>query len=188
MCFGRGAKIGGMFSSDVDPGVRRRISVAPSRFFPITVSRFLDQELDQMEPWLTPIKRDFALEIRDAEPLELPKTFLGAQYFFGRTSKRFDDYKGSFSFPLYLSGSRDALPLRYVVLLKDRRSTRPTAPCSNAFGPWLCAVAQDPGWGRCRGNESGRGGQMDAETQHGRSATPIGRSYDERVSSSDPMT
>jgi hypothetical protein len=56
-------------------------------------------------------------------PLDLPKVFLAAQALFGRTSLHFDPDKGSFSFPLVLSATRDGLALRYFILLRDCRGS-----------------------------------------------------------------
>jgi hypothetical protein len=78
----------------------------------------------ELAPWLSEIERNYSHQfLQRTEHLDLPKTLLAAEHLFGRSSQTFDDYKGSFRFPLFLSASRDGLDLQYVVLLADCRGS-----------------------------------------------------------------
>jgi hypothetical protein len=55
--------------------------------------------------------------------LLLPKTLVAAEALFGRSSRIFDDYKGSFKFPLLLSATRNGSRMRYVIRLGDYRGS-----------------------------------------------------------------
>lgn len=122
-----------------DPGVRRRLTMNPPGLFPFALTRLFDHESDLLSPYLQPIEvvRDVELRIPIYEKrLALPRVFLYAELAFGRTSTRFDPYKGSFRFAVWLSATRGEVPVRYSLTLQDHRGSielsfsrfEPTAP------------------------------------------------------------
>lgn len=92
--------------------------------------RLTDEEYQQLRDNSLPIKEDsrFFLHLAlsehyNPERLTLPKAFLTLEHLFGKTSHQFDDWKGTFSFPLLLEVRKDAGCFFYLWRIYDHRGS-----------------------------------------------------------------
>jgi hypothetical protein len=103
---------------------RGGVRISCPKLFPIHLTRLTDHDVSEIGPYCRHIQSSsdaWFYRRTSTERLDLPKIFIAAEALFGRSSKKYDDYKGSFGFPLLLSAVRDGVSLRYVVMLEDRR-------------------------------------------------------------------
>ncbi len=92
--------------------------------------RLNDQEYNQLRENSLPIKENllflfilYLSERDDPERLTLPKAFLTLEYLFGQTTTFFDDWKGSFSFPLLVRLTKTNGQFYYLLKVSDHRGT-----------------------------------------------------------------
>jgi len=92
--------------------------------------RLTDEEYRQLRSSSLPIKDDgFSLlelmlyERYKPNRLTLPKAFLTLEHLFGKTSNFFDDWKGSFSFPLLLLVQKPLEHFFYLMKIYDHRGS-----------------------------------------------------------------
>jgi len=113
-----------MVLAEIAPGVRRRLTLNPPGLFAFEVCRLLDYEVDQLLPRLRPIAPSHSLDaVLFAQRFSLADNLVGGERAFGRSSSTFDPWKGSFSFPLLLTASRQSRTIRYLLRLRDHRGT-----------------------------------------------------------------
>jgi hypothetical protein len=92
----------------------------------LRLSRLLEDEVRTLSPYLAPIEPDYTHELHarlDYLTPTLPEALISLQDLFGEAAQGCDPWKGSFQFPLLLSGIRNAVPLRYVVIVGDLRAS-----------------------------------------------------------------
>lgn len=92
--------------------------------------RIAEDEFSLFRSSSLPIKEDtqffLHLALRETfskEHLELPKVFLALEKLFGKTSNLYDEWKGSFSFPLLLVLQRNQGKFFYLVRFFDHRGS-----------------------------------------------------------------
>ncbi len=92
--------------------------------------RLTESEYSQLRSSSLPIKEDglslmeFMLYERyNPNRLTLPKAFLTLEHVFGKTSDFFDDWKGSFSFPLLLLVQKPVGQFFYLMRIHDHRGS-----------------------------------------------------------------
>ena len=90
--------------------------------------RLTEEEYRQLRSNSLPIKRDGGFFIQfmlsehgNPDRLTLPKAFLSLESSFGKTSDWFDDWKGSFYFPLLLAVKKPVGQLFYLMSIYDHR-------------------------------------------------------------------
>lgn len=103
------------------PGVRRSLKLALPGLFPVEIYRLMDHEAMALRPQLQARRERPRLPIGFPGRRDLPAVFLAAERCFGRTSGRFDEYKGSFRFELLLVLRPEDAAARYVGVLRDHR-------------------------------------------------------------------
>lgn len=107
-----------MHLNEFAAGVRPNLTLRPEPLGELRISRLIDEELPVLHPWLQAVDPD-PWFWRPA--CSLAALFIGATHALGASSTQFDEYKGSFRFPLLLSLPRDGKQLRYVAVLRDFR-------------------------------------------------------------------
>lgn len=92
--------------------------------------RITEEEYRDLRGNSLPIKEDgfFLIELslserHNPDRLTLPKAFLTLEYLFGKTSDFFDDWKGSFTFPLLLLVQKSKAQFFYMLRIYDHRGT-----------------------------------------------------------------
>ncbi|NJK52140.1 MAG: hypothetical protein HC936_03690 [Leptolyngbyaceae cyanobacterium SU_3_3] len=92
--------------------------------------RLGDQEFQQLRQHSLPIQEDsgFMLQMAVSEHynpdrLSLPQAFLTLEELFGETSSWFDEWKGSFSFPLLLVLTKNQRQFFYLLRILDHRGS-----------------------------------------------------------------
>lgn len=92
--------------------------------------RITEEEYRELHENSLPIKEDgfFLIQLslserHDPDRLTLPKAFLTLEYLFGKTSDFFDDWKGSFTFPLLLLVQKSTAQFFYMLRIYDHRGT-----------------------------------------------------------------
>lgn len=92
--------------------------------------RLSEEEYDQLRQSSLPIKEDhtflwwlYLSERNDPDRLTLPKAFLTLEHLFGKTSDSFDDWKGSFRFPLLLVVKKSQDKFFYMLNIYDHRGS-----------------------------------------------------------------
>ena len=92
--------------------------------------RLTDEEYKQLRSNSLPIKEDglfliqlMLFERHRLDRLTLPKAFVTLEHLFGSTSDLFDDWKGSFSFPLLLVVQKPAGQFFYLLQTYDLRGS-----------------------------------------------------------------
>jgi hypothetical protein len=105
------------------PKSRPTTRLEPKSMFPIVVSRLFDHELALLHDFSRYVKRDWLCRFRrmGERRFALPHVRVAVEHLFGATSRSFDDYKGSFAFPLLLQANRPAGRARYIVRMADVR-------------------------------------------------------------------
>lgn len=105
---------------------RGRLSLNPPGLFPLVLTRLFDHEVSALSPWCRAIETDslaaFSRNVMQHE-MTLPRVFIAAERIFGRSSTRFDSYKGSFQFALLMSANHARAEARYVIVLHDVRGS-----------------------------------------------------------------
>lgn len=92
--------------------------------------RLSEEEYRQLRENSLPIKEDFRFlwqlfisERCNPDRLTLPKALLSLEYLFGKTSTYFDDWKGSFAFPLLVILNKPQGEFFYMLRIYDRRGS-----------------------------------------------------------------
>ena len=105
---------------------RGRLSLNPPGLFPLVLTRLFDHEVSALSPWCRAIEIDsfaeFSRNVMQHE-MTLPRVFIAAERIFGRSSTRFDSYKGSFQFALLMSANHARVEARYVIVVHDVRGS-----------------------------------------------------------------
>lgn len=92
--------------------------------------RLNNEEYHKLRAHSLPIKEDlmfllqlFISEAHDPNRLTLPLAFVTLEHLFGKTSNWFDDWKGSFSFPLLLVVKKSQGNFTYILRVYDHRGS-----------------------------------------------------------------
>jgi hypothetical protein len=109
------------FSSIVYEALDLDLKQAHYRFY-----RLSDEDYFNLSSYTIPIKNDgrfftaFNLKI---ETIELPKIYLSLKHLFGKSSRCFDDYKSSFTFPLFTEIIKPNATYNYIIVVRDYRGS-----------------------------------------------------------------
>jgi hypothetical protein len=109
------------FSSIVYEPVYLELKQAHYRFY-----RLSDEDYFNLSSYTIPIKNDsglFTAFYLNIETIELPKLHLSLKHLFGKSSRCFDDYKSSFTFPLFTEIIKPNATYNYIIVVRDYRGS-----------------------------------------------------------------